>query len=113
MTDLAKVATWFAGEDTGVSSNTIAAFMCGANMRKVYKMTPSDPADLGRCLRLIEQFPEWKPRIPELASLGKNWGILAQNWDALALSMEAECGIHLEKGRSAPKTYDLMKAIGL
>ena len=31
---------------------------------------PSDPADLGRCLRLLREIPEWAPRMPEMAKRG-------------------------------------------
>jgi hypothetical protein len=111
MTDIAKLATWFAGNDTGVSSCTIAASMAGANMDNVHSGIPHDPGDLGRCLRLLEIFPEWKSRMPEMANLSKDWAKLMHNWDDIVQCMEGEVGINWSKGREAPKTYDLMKSI--
>lgn len=113
MTDFAKVAEWFLSDDTGMSSKTIAAFMCGADLSKCYWVgAPSDPSDLGRCLRLLERFPEWKPRMPEMASVNKQWAKIIPYWDAAAALMAAEVGIDWSKGKKAPQTYAFMKAAG-
>lgn len=110
-----RVAAWFASGDTGVSSKAIATHMAGlgnADDRWGWRH-PSDPDDLGRCLRLLELFPEWKPRIGEMATLGPGWSGLVARWDEIAQSMADEVGIDWSKGKSAPLTYDLMKtAIG-
>lgn len=99
---------WVVGADTGSSSRSIWAAMLGVGNRDD---NPLDPADLGRCLRLLEIIPEWKPRVPELAALSPEWKALADRWDDLATSMENEVGIAWQKGSSAPLTYDLMKEI--
>jgi hypothetical protein len=70
---------------------------------------PSDPSDLGRCLRLLELFPEWKPRVSEMAAYGAGWAGLTARWDEIANSMADEVGIAWEKGKSASRTYDLMQ----
>lgn len=113
MTELGKIATWFAGSDTGVSACTIAAFMCGADMESIYTSHPRDPGDMGRCLRLLETFPEWKARLPEIASLSPQWASLIKHWDQVETTMYAEVGRDWSKGNSAPHTYKLMKRIGL
>lgn len=108
MTDLTKVIAWFSGGDTGMSSKALAAHMTTGKCDGSY---PSDPADLGRCLRLLEMFSEWKPRIGEMAKYGGVWRAYADRWEDMAQSMRDEVGIDWSKGRSAEKTYDLMRRI--
>jgi hypothetical protein len=108
VTDLAKVISWMAGDDTGMSSKAIASHMTGAKSDGSY---PYDPADLGRCLRLLEQFPEWKPRIVEMAVYGRVWAAYAARWEEMAKSMADEVGIDWSKSQKAPLTYLLMKQI--
>lgn len=112
MTDFAKVAEWFVSGDTGISSKSIAAVMCGANVQKIEDYPPADPSDLGRCLRLLEKFPEWKPRMHEMAAVSKRWAHVLPHWDNAAAIMADEVGIDWSKGRKAPRTYEFMKSVG-
>jgi hypothetical protein len=105
---LIRASGWLAGEDTGASSQAIAAHMLGLPSDGAY---PHDPADLGRCLRLLRLVPEWETRIQEMARYGKAWELLLAQWSFLAGSMAAEVGFDWERGRKAPKTYALMKRI--
>jgi hypothetical protein len=113
MSDVRPIVEWFLSDDTGVSSEAILGHMtgCGEAVRASHwgAMAPSDPADLGRCLRLLERFPEWKPRIAEMAVYGPDWAGLCAQWEVLACSMTEEVGIDWSLGRAAPKTYHLMK----
>lgn len=104
-----KAAGWLLSHDTGTSSKAIFAAMLGARPRA--DMHPHDPADLGRCLRLLRLVPEWQPRIEEMADFGQAWARLATHWDALAAIMEAEVGIDWTKGRSAPVTGLAMRRV--
>jgi hypothetical protein len=106
--DLVKVIEWMAGHDTGSSSKAIAVHMTTGSCDGSY---PYVPSDLGRCLRLLELFPEWKPRIGEMARYGKVWAAYIDRWDEIAGSMADEVGIDWSKGRSAKRTYDLMHDI--
>lgn len=105
----ARLASWFSSDDTGISSQAIAAHMSGGTVDRWGWGHPHDPADLGRCLRLLELFPEWKPRIGEMAKHGPEWAALVARWDEIANAMADEVGIAWEKGKSAPKTYALMR----
>lgn len=99
-------------DDTGLSSKAIARHMLGLPEGGYGAWAyPCDPGDLGRCLRLLVNIPEWKPRIHEMASHGPIWAALVARWDDLAASMEAEVGIDWTKGKSAPRTYELMRKI--
>lgn len=101
-----RLAKWFSGRDTGSSSKAIACHMAGGTCDG---SSPSDPADLGRCLRLLEIFPEWKPRIKEMMGYGGEWLGLAPHWDELEKSMADEVGIDWSKGQKAGLTYKLMR----
>ncbi|MGI4744939.1 MAG: hypothetical protein ACRYGI_11585 [Janthinobacterium lividum] len=108
-----RIAEWLASGDTGVSSTAILLWLSArAKDRTWGAHTPSDPADLGRCLRLLERIPEWKSRMPEMAEAGDNWARIMPHWDRMAQSMCDEVGIDWSKARSAPLTYDLMKECG-
>ena len=108
MTSPIDVLDWMTGGDTGMSSKEIAMHMTTGQADRSY---PLDPADLGRCLRLLERFPEWRPRIGEMAKYGPVWARYVERWDEMAQSMADEVGIDWSKGRSAPRTYDLMHEI--
>jgi len=108
MSEMIKVIEWFGSKDTGMSSKAIALHMTTGNCDGSY---PYDPADLGRCLRLLEIFPEWKGRIPEMGKYGKTWKNLSFNWDKIEKSMLQEVGLNWEKGSEARGTYDLMKSL--
>jgi hypothetical protein len=113
----ANVRLWMKGIDTGISSMTLAESFLGLNNNLSYRGKdsigyPHDPADLGRCLRLIKRVPEVRERVDQLAKENKYWAKLAPRWDELAALMEEECGISGEKnGGNAPKTYQLMREI--
>jgi hypothetical protein len=84
---------WLFGCDTGMSSKAILGHMiCGVSDGS----WPSDGGDLGRCLRLLDLFPEWKGRIGEMARYGKVWSLYVEHWDQIV---------------SADDPYDLMKSL--
>lgn len=100
-----RVFKWLLGRDTGSSSKAILAHMvCGVSHGEY----PYDPADLGRCLRMLELFPEWKARIAEMAGYGKVWAVFIDHWDGLSSMMADEVGIDWSKGREAHRTYEFM-----
>jgi hypothetical protein len=74
-------AKWLAGGDTGISSQTIWSVMTRHPVARVGY--PLDPADFGRCHRLLEQFPAWRARMPEVAARHPAWAGLVAEWDAL------------------------------
>lgn len=98
---------WVLGDDTGLSSKTIFAVMTGTELRGgVFgPEIPHDPSDLGRCLRLLARFPEWKPRLQEVADKYPRWQPFVREWRALADLYYQE----MATGR-APKCYEAMAA---
>src|SRR4051812_16275735 len=60
---------WLLSDDTGTSSKTLCAHMLGIDTLR-YQSPPSDRADRGRCIRLLQLIPEWQARLDELATYG-------------------------------------------
>jgi hypothetical protein len=97
-------ARWLAGGDTGTSSKTIWSVMTGYPVDR--HDVPHDPADFGRCHKLLELFPAWRARLPELAARHPMWAGLVEHWDDLTAMYLEE----LPTGR-APRTYARMKEL--
>ncbi|MBB5663236.1 hypothetical protein GGE68_001412 [Rhizobium leguminosarum] len=108
MTELQEAFKWLFGRDTGMSSKAILGHMLAGVSDGSY---PYDPADLGRCLRLLEKFPQWKHRMGEMAQYGGAWPTYAKHWADLETSMADEVGIDWSKGNDASLTYKYMKAL--
>ena len=104
-----RALLWLAGGDSGMSSEAICYHMLGMKSDGSFPNFPLDPSDLGRCLRLLELFPEWKPRMGEMARYSAQWAALVERWDELAEMMADEVGIDWSKGERAPRTYAAMK----
>lgn len=65
-----RAAEWLLSGDTGISSETMCAYFLGIKKGDVFgSQAPSDAADRGRCIRLLERIPEWLPRLDELKAL--------------------------------------------
>lgn len=75
---------WLLSDDTGRSSKTILFVMMKcADVNSFRPDVIYDSADLGRCLRLIELFPEWRPRLHEVSDRFPIWGPVISEWDNL------------------------------
>ena len=79
-----RALEWMFGDDTGVSSRTIAAVMLDVP-HKATGLTgiPLDGGDLGRCIRLLDRIPEWRPRLEEVAAAQPQWRPLVEHWSEL------------------------------
>lgn len=104
---------WLATGERGTSSDTIFSHLTGINVMGKWGMrTPSDPADLMRCRKLLAAVPEFRERFKEMATVSPLWASLVKEWDALCALMDEEAP-DWNKGRgSAPKTYQRMKQLG-
>lgn len=102
--------SWRLGPDTGISSVTIWSVMTGRPFDVEYfdPDVPRDPADFGRCYRLLQAFPSWLPRLAEVAQRYPKWGPMVREWDAMTALYERE--IKRPDGR-APELYELMKTL--
>jgi hypothetical protein len=110
-----RALAWVCGRDTGISSKVIWARMMYAKPeRDPFGGYPHDPDDFGRCYRLLQLIPEWRPRIGEMAAEGPVWAALASAWDELTALYEQE---HASAGGrrwgwSAPLLYARMQELG-
>jgi len=99
------LAEWLGSWDTGTSSLTICSalleggLICAADV-------PHDPADFGRCYRLLELRPDWRGRLQEVADVFADWQPLVDRWDELEKLWEEE-----SKGDEAPRLYELLKEL--
>ena len=100
-----KILKWLLSDDTGVSSKAIVAKMEGIEV--LPDSHPRDPADLGRCLRLLNLMPQYRPRLGEMREVSQVWANLVDNWDEL----EALYYEELASGK-AVKCYQRMKELG-
>lgn len=97
---------WLLSGDTGISSECICGVMTNSKVRDC--SPPQDPGDFGRCYRLLKHFPEWRPRMGEVAVKFPEWTALVREWDALTNLYELESK---NKNGMAPKLYDRMKVL--
>ncbi len=105
-----KILDWLAGADTGKSSRAIVAWLerdltVSAMIGNIFAY-PCDPADLGRCIRLLDIEPAYRSRILEMSAISPQWARLAANWDAL----EKQYARELPSGH-ARRCYDMMRAL--
>jgi hypothetical protein len=106
-----NAADWFVQGERGASSD--AMFHVFTGRCEASSAHPSDPADLRRCRLLLEQVPEFGPRLPEMRHLSPCWARLCDNWDSLCAVMDEEESAWRAGLRSAPSTYRAMKELGL
>ena len=100
-----RILLWLATGETGISSKTMAFCAIETNYEK--GCHPYDPADLRRCMLLVEQIPEIKDYFPKIAKLSDTWGRIIDNWDTLIDTLKTE----MESGDSAPVTYKMLQKI--
>lgn len=108
-----ELLQWLAGHDTGLSSKAILAHMEHNEVIQAMNGTwgmahPLDPADLGRCIRLMDIEPSYRDRIIEMAYYSKEWARLALHWGELEALYHEEVSDH--RGR-APRTYARMQEL--
>lgn len=105
-----KTIEWLASGETGLSSETMA-FWIAFDIKREDRHHPLDPADFGRCLRLLEAVPEMRPHLHRMCEVSKPWAAIAARWDEIEACHIEEVGLGWTKARSAPKTYELMGSI--
>lgn len=99
---------WPSCGDTGFSSTAIYRHMLGLPQESGAS-TPWDPADFGRCYRLLTApwAAPWRARIGEMAQY-RGWSALANHWDELERLYEEETAN--ADGR-APRLYARMREL--
>ena len=115
MTELAKgITNWFVNGETGLSSMCIASVMLGFKPKTIDH--PLDPPDFKRCLLLVNAVPEVKSNLWKMKDVSEQWSALIDRWDDVEKCFMEEVAEWLDtkfSRKSAIRTYDLMKEIGL
>lgn len=111
MSDLAmKVLEWQSKGGVGVSSATMASIALG--MKKSFYHShfgaPSDPADLMRCMKLVDEIPEIRSHFKVIGDRVPAFKPILDHWDELIATLKAEIS---RPDRRAPKTYVRMKEL--
>lgn len=116
--DLSEQAIrWLACGRRGRSSNAIFKRLTGFPKYLMFEGAedtnphPNDPADFVRCRLLLEQVPEFAPRIGEMADVSPVWGRLIGAWGELCALMDEECPDWRQGGWSVPRTYRRMREL--
>jgi len=107
--DVAALGQWFVGSDTGMSSQTMAAIFLGATAGNGVRFCyPRDPADFGRCWRLVEAVPAIRDAFPVMRQVYPALTPFIDHWDELsALYLAA---IESKTGK-APALYQRMNEL--
>lgn len=99
------IMEWVANGETGASSCTIAYTVLDVPFDRTRH--PLDPADLRRCVELLDQIPEIRKHMDKLRDVSPIWNDLIDNWNDLETMLKIE----MKTGNNAPGTYELMKKI--
>lgn len=81
-----RLGNWLVGNDTGISSMTMAGIALGADAMDHGWGTdaPHDPSDFGRCYRLVKAVPEIRAAFPVIGARVPAFAGILENWDDLA-----------------------------
>lgn len=104
-----RACAWILSDDTGLSSKTMWSVMMDVPQKR--RDYPHDPADLLRCLRLLEVVPEWRRRLHEMVLCGPEWAALIERWAEIEVACLREVGLRPARGASAPYTYKVMREV--
>ncbi|MEQ6653087.1 hypothetical protein ODX32_02580 [Salmonella enterica subsp. enterica serovar Typhimurium] len=111
MSDLAmKVLKWQTKGHVGISSATMASIALGLENNFYHGRfdAPSDPADLRRCMMLVDEIPEIKDSFPLIAKKVKRFSPILREWDSLIALLKLELK---RPDKRAPKTYKWIKEL--
>jgi hypothetical protein len=101
-----RLCVWLTGNDTGLSSRFMARTIMGGAQERDEPDHPWDPADFGRCHRLLEAVPELRKYLSLLRDKSAVWDRLIEHWD----EMTALYLVEAPKG-TAPMLYELMQSL--
>lgn len=101
-----RMTFWLLKGERGLSSEVIFENMCEHKF-KGGKHHPCDPADFGRCYKLLELIPEWKKELHKLKSISPVWEKLVDNWDILTIQYKELVANKKDNGM-----YKFMESLG-
>lgn len=99
------IESWYTNGDTGTSSLVIAHVLHRPNKLftngTLKEDVPRDPADFGRCVRLLDLMPQWRALLPAVADVSPAWRAMVQHWSELEALYREEAPLG-----TAPKLYE-------
>lgn len=98
--------SWLKSGDTGLSSQTIFSVLARCQLPRGGPRVPRDPADFGRCHRLLERMPEWRDRLKEVAAVHPVWTPFVAAWDDLTRLYVKE-----SRKKIAPELYEALRRL--
>lgn len=106
---LERYYEWALGPDSGISSKTIVQAITGAYVLDPHRASvPRDPADFGRCSRLLAKFPELRTKLSLVSDEHPEWTALVAHWDEL----EGLFAVAERRGTGmAPELYARMREL--
>lgn len=105
-----NIINWYVSGERGISSETMAATALGK--KPDWSGYPLDPADLNRCIKLVDSAPEVKEAFHAIASLSPEWAAIIENWDELRQMFIDEVGYNWKNRKTrAKRTYDRMQEL--
>jgi hypothetical protein len=102
---------WVLGRDTGTSSLTIWSRFTGRPSPHGRYDVPHDPADFGRCYRLLKLFPEWREQLLQVVGMLPAWGPMLREWSRLEILYEAALSSPDESTPASREMYRLMQQL--
>lgn len=81
--EMKPYADWANGPDSGISSKTLLSAITGVDFARGRHDAPYDDDDLGRCVRLLDRFPELRPQLHKVAEKHAVWTGLVAVWGVL------------------------------
>ena len=110
------VIEWLRSGERGLSSEFIVEYLYGFPLLEGHWRAtshhPFDPADLRRCLLLLEDSPETAVEFPRMRAASPVWARLVDAWPALTAQLTEEIGnLRGPANWSAPLTYASMKRV--
>ncbi|UCZ89044.1 hypothetical protein [Gordonia sp. WA4-43] len=109
--ELAYFAEWLASGERGTSSETIVSAVTGKPVGRYRNIDyPHDPADLRRCMQLLDAYPHARRVFkPAVRKLSYTWARMANRWEEMEDLLREEMATSTDG--KAPRTYALMREI--
>ena len=100
---------WIRSGERGLSSEAIVDHLARHPLASARGRIshPYDPADLRRCVLLLDAVPTLRPLMPRMADVSPEWAALVARWDELEDSLRREMAV----GYAATDTYTLMRSV--
>lgn len=96
---------WLYGPHVGLASRTIYAVLQNPKSARVIKVpfghVPHDGHDFWRCENLLQQMPEWRDRLSEVAQRFPWWAPFLRDWTKMVASLD-------DGGRPTRRTHRLV-----